>query len=103
MVICESFGPLAPIITVRDLDDALTVANSTAYGLSSAIATTNLNSALKAIKSLRCGTVNVNEVPGFRVESSPFGGIKDSGLGIKEGVVEAIKAYSFVKTFSLPW
>jgi len=103
MVVCESFGPLAPIITVRDLDDALAVANSTAYGLSSAIATTNLNHALKAIKTLRCGTVNVNEVPGFRVESSPFGGIKDSGLGIKEGVIEAIKAYSFVKTFSLPW
>jgi aldehyde dehydrogenase (NAD+) len=103
MVVCESFGPLAPIITVRDLDDALAVANSTAYGLSSAIATTNLNHALKAVKTLRCGTVNVNEVPGFRVESSPFGGIKDSGLGIKEGVIEAIKAYSFVKTFSLPW
>ena len=103
MVVSESFGPLAPIITVRDLDDALALANSTAYGLSSAIATTNLNHALKAIKTLRCGTVNVNEVPGFRVECSPFGGIKDSGLGVKEGVIEAIKAYSFVKTFSLPW
>jgi len=103
MVVSESFGPLAPIITVRDFDDALALANATAYGLSSAIATTNLNHALKAIKILRCGTVNVNEVPGFRVESSPFGGTKDSGLGIKEGVIEAIKAYSFVKTFSLPW
>jgi aldehyde dehydrogenase (NAD+) len=47
--------------------------------------------------------VNINEVPGFRVESSPFGGIKDSGLGIKEGVIEEIKGYSYVKTFSLPW
>ena len=103
MVVCESFGPLAPIITVRDLDDALTLANSTAFGLSSGVVTTNLNSALNAIKTLRCGTVNINEVPGYRVENSPFGGIKDSGLGIKEGVVEAIKAYSFVKTFSLPW
>jgi aldehyde dehydrogenase (NAD+) len=103
MVERESFGPLAPIIKVRDLDDALAVANATPYGLSSAIATTNLNHALKAIKALRCGSVNVNEVPGYRVESSPFGGIKDSGLGIKEGVVEAIKAFSFVKTFSLPW
>jgi aldehyde dehydrogenase (NAD+) len=103
MVVCESFGPLAPIISVRNLDDALAVANSTAYGLSAGVVTTNLNSALKAIKTLRCGTVNINEVPGFRVESSPFGGIKDSGLGIKEGVIEAIKAYSFVKTFSLPW
>jgi putative phosphonoacetaldehyde dehydrogenase len=103
MVVCESFGPLAPILTVRDLDDALAVANSTDYGLSSGVVTTNLQSAIKAIKALRCGTVNVNEVPGFRIESSPFGGVKDSGLGIKEGVIEAIKAYSFVKTFSLPW
>jgi aldehyde dehydrogenase (NAD+) len=103
MVVSESFGPLAPILTVRDLDDALNLANATSYGLSAGIVTTNLNHALRAVKQLRCGTVNVNEVPGFRVECSPFGGIKDSGLGIKEGVVEAIKAYSFVKTFSLPW
>ncbi|MBL9128155.1 MAG: aldehyde dehydrogenase family protein [Verrucomicrobiales bacterium] len=103
MVVAESFGPLAPILAVRDLDDALALANSTAYGLSSGIVTRSLPAALKAIRTLRCGTVNVNEVPGFRIESSPFGGIKDSGLGIKEGVIEAIKAYSYVKTFSLPW
>jgi aldehyde dehydrogenase (NAD+) len=103
MVVCESFGPLAPVLAVRDLDDALQLANATAYGLSSGVVTRNLDSALKAIRTLRCGTVNINEVPGFRVESSPFGGIKDSGLGIKEGVIEAIKAYSYVKTFSLPW
>lgn len=103
MVVCESFGPLAPILTVRDLDDALTLANSTDYGLSSGVVTSSLPGALKAIKTLRCGTVNINDVPGFRVECSPFGGIKDSGLGIKEGVIEAIKAYSYVKTFSLPW
>jgi aldehyde dehydrogenase (NAD+) len=59
--------------------------------------------ALEAIRRLRCGTVNINEVPGFRIESSPFGGIKDSGLGVKEGVVEAIKCFTTVKTFSLPW
>jgi len=103
MIVSESFGPLAPIVAVRDLDDAIALANSTAYGLSSGIVTSNLQSALRTIRSLRCGTVNVNEVPGFRVESSPFGGIKDSGLGIKEGVIESIKGYSYVKTFSLPW
>ena len=103
MVTCESFGPLAPILKVRDLDDALDLANATPYGLSSGVVTTSLPNALKAIRALRCGTVNINEVPGFRIESSPFGGIKDSGLGIKEGVVEAIKAYSYVKTFSLAW
>ena len=93
----------APVLTVRDLDDALTLANATDYGLSSGVVTTSLPSALKAIRSLRCGTVNINEVPGYRIESSPFGGIKDSGLGVKEGVIEAIKAYGYVKTFSLPW
>ena len=83
MVVAESFGPLAPVLLVRDLDEALEIANSTAYGLSSGVVTTNLNSALKAVRTLRCGSVNINEVPGFRVESSPFGGIKDSGLGVK--------------------
>ena len=103
MVVSESFGPLAPILSVRDLDDAITLANSTAYGLSSGVVTTSLDKALNAVKRLRCGTVNINEVPGYRVEHSPFGGIKDSGLGIKEGVIEAIKSMTTVKTFSLPW
>ena len=103
MVTCESFGPLAPVITVRDLDDAVTLANSTEYGLSSGVVTRSLDKAIECMKRLRCGTVNINEVPGYRIESSPFGGVKDSGLGIKEGVIEAIKCFSFVKTISLPW
>lgn len=103
MVVTESFGPLAPVIPVEDLDDAIALANSTSYGLSSGVVTNNLQWALKAVRQLRCGTVNINEVPGFRIENSPFGGIKDSGLGIKEGVIEAIKCMTHVKTFSLPW
>ena len=103
MVVEESFGPLAPIIKIKDLDDAIELANSTAYGLSSGIVTQNMNSAIQAVKGIKTGTVNVNEVPGYRIESSPFGGIKDSGLGIKEGVIEAIKTMTTVKTFSLPW
>jgi aldehyde dehydrogenase (NAD+) len=67
------------------------------------VVTTDLNRARTCVKRLRTGTVNVNEVPGYRIESSPFGGIKDSGLGIKEGVIEAIKSMTTVKTFSLPW
>ena len=103
LVVKESFGPLAPIITVKDLDDAIQLANSTAYGLSSGVVTDNLSDAIKAIRSLKTGTVNINEVPGYRIEKSPFGGIKDSGLGIKEGVLEAIKCMTTVKTYSLPW
>jgi aldehyde dehydrogenase (NAD+) len=103
MVVQESFGPLAPIITIKNLDDAIQLTNSTAFGLSSAIITNHMPSILQAVRELKVGTVNVNEVPGYRIENSPFGGIKDSGLGIKEGVIEAIKCFSFVKTFSLPW
>jgi aldehyde dehydrogenase (NAD+) len=99
----ECFGPIAPIIPVRDLEDAIACANATPYGLSSAIVTRDLAFALRAVRGIRAGTVNVNEIPGYRLELSPFGGIKHSGLGIKEGVIEAIRFMTSVKTFSLPW
>jgi aldehyde dehydrogenase (NAD+) len=103
MVMQESFGPLAPILSFKDIDDAIALSNSTAYGLSSGIITNNMQHAIRFIKELKVGTVNINEVPGYRIESSPFGGIKDSGLGVKEGVIEAMKCFTFVKTFSMPW
>jgi len=103
MVVHESFGPLAPILSFANIDDAIALSNSTAYGLSSGVITNNMEYALRFIRELKVGTVNINEVPGYRIESSPFGGIKDSGLGIKEGVIEAMKCFSYVKTFSLPW
>ena len=55
------------------------------------------------VAELDVGTVNVREVPGYRLELTPFGGIKDSGLGYKEGVQEAIKSFTNLKTYSLPW
>ncbi|HVJ86415.1 MAG TPA: aldehyde dehydrogenase family protein [Caulifigura sp.] len=100
---CECFGPIAPIFPVRDLDDAIEYSNSTPYGLSSGIVTRSLELAIRAVKGIKAGTVNVNEIPGYRLELSPFGGIKDSGLGIKEGVIEAMKFMTTVKTYSLPW
>ena len=103
MVAEESFGPLAPIISIKDVDDAIEYYNSGNFGLSSGVVTNDMSAALKAAKHLRTGTTNINEVPGFRIESSPFGGVKDSGLGIKEGVIEAIKYMTNTKTFSLPW
>jgi putative phosphonoacetaldehyde dehydrogenase len=99
----ETFGPAIPIIRVRDIDDAIRVSNSTAYGLSSGVCTDRLDYITRFVAELQVGTVNVWEVPGYRIEMSPFGGIKDSGLGYKEGVIEAMKSYTNVKTFSLPW
>ncbi|MBB6126163.1 phosphonoacetaldehyde dehydrogenase [Mucilaginibacter lappiensis] len=103
MIVQESFGPLAPILTFKDIDDAISLSNSTAFGLSSGVVTNNMEHAIRFVKELKVGTVNINEVPGYRIENSPFGGIKDSGLGIKEGVIEAIKCFTTVKTFSMPW
>jgi len=99
----ETFGPIAPVLRIENLDDAIALANDTAYGLSAGVVTQRIDHALACVKRLRCGSVNINEIPGFRTESSPFGGIKDSGLGIKEGVIESIRNYTTVKTFSLPW
>ena len=103
MVVEESFGPLAPILPVKNLDDAIELANGTAFGLSCGVVTRDMDQALSCVKRIRTGTVNINAIPGYRIESSPFGGVKDSGLGIKEGVIEAMKYMTNVKTFSLPW
>lgn len=103
IVVKESFGPLAPIIPIRDLVAAIAYYNSGTFALSTGIVTTNLDLAMRACKELQAGTTNVNEVPGYRLEMTPFGGLKDSGLGIKEGVSEAVKFMTNTKTFSLPW
>ena len=104
LVMEETFGPIVPIVRVPDDDDAvMAISNSTAFGLSSGVCTNNLIRATKYIESLNVGTVNIWEQPGYRIEMSPFGGIKDSGNGIKEGVLEAMKFFTTVKTYSLPW
>ncbi len=100
----ETFGPVIPIIRVPDEDEeVIKISNSTAFGLSSGVCTNNFTRAKNYIQELNVGTVNIWEVPGYRIEMSPFGGIKDSGLGYKEGVIEAMKSFTNVKTFSLPW
>ncbi len=103
LVMEETFGPVSPILRFRDIDEAIRLSNSTAYGLSSGVITNRLDYITRFVQELQVGTVNVREVPGYRIESSPFGGIKDSGLGYKEGVLEAMKAFTNVKTYSLPW
>ena len=104
LVMEETFGPIIPIIRVPDEDEkVIEISNSTAFGLSSGVCTNNFMRAKNYIQNLNVGTVNIWEVPGYRIEMSPFGGIKDSGLGYKEGVIEAMKSFSNVKTFSLPW
>ena len=99
----ETFGPVSPIIAFRNVDHAIAIANGTAYGLSSSVCTNRMDAITRFVNELHVGTVNVREVPGYRLELTPFGGIKDSGLGYKEGVQEAMKSFTNLKTYSLPW
>jgi phosphonoacetaldehyde dehydrogenase len=99
----ETFGPVSPVIRFDTIDEAIAISNSTAYGLSSAVCTNRLDYITRFVSELQVGTVNVREVPGYRLELTPFGGIKDSGLGYKEGVLEAMKSFTNTKTYSLPW
>ena len=100
----ETFGPVIPIVRVPDDDDAVRkIANATVYGLSAGVCTNDFHRMQAFIAGLKVGSINIWEVPGFRIEMSPFGGIKDSGNGYKEGVIEAMKSFTNVKTFSLPW
>ena len=104
LVLEETFGPIVPIIRVPSDDaEVMRISNSTAFGLSSGVCTNRLDRITAYVNGLNVGTVNIWEVPGYRIEMSPFGGIKDSGLGYKEGVIEAMKSYTNIKTYSLPW
>jgi aldehyde dehydrogenase (NAD+) len=99
----EAFGPLSPVVAVDGLDEAVAICNESRYGLATSVMTRDLGSALAVVERVRTGMVQVNEVPAWRLEHTPFGGIKESGPGVKEGVAEAVKFYGQVKTFSLPW
>jgi phosphonoacetaldehyde dehydrogenase len=104
LVMEETFGPIVPIVRVPDDDaEVMRISNSTDFGLSSGVCTNDLNRAIAYINGLDVGTCNIWEQPGYRIETSPFGGIKDSGNAVKEGVTEAMKFFTNVKTYSLPW
>jgi lactaldehyde dehydrogenase len=86
----ETFGPISPIIRVKDLDEAIKVANDTQYGLQAGVFTGSIKNAKKAAREIEAGTVLINKQPTFRTDNMPFGGFKMSGIG-KEGVKYALK------------
>lgn len=86
----EIFAPVIAVRTVPDLGSALETVNRSRYGLQASIFTRSLANAFRALDSLEVGGVVVNEVPGFRSDIMPYGGVKDSGLG-REGPRFAIE------------
>src|SRR4029078_12680960 len=85
----EAFGPVACIEPFNEFDDALSSVNDSAFGLQAGVFTGNLAHAMRAWDRLEVGGVIVGDVPSFRVDNMPYGGVKASGLG-REGVRRAI-------------
>lgn len=94
----EIFGPVVSLIPCDSLEDAVKIANGVNYGLSSALYTRDINRALKAIEALDAGIAYVN-APTIGAEVHlPFGGVKQSGNGHREGGVGALDFYTQWKT-----
>ncbi len=96
MVLNETFGPIAPIIRVKNLEEACRIANQTEFGLQSGIVTNNLENIRYCIKNLKMGAVNINEGPHHDMPNIPFGGVKQSGVG-REGIRYAIQEMTYIK------
>ena len=99
----EAFGPVANLYQINDLDETIKKANSLPYGLHAAIFTNDVNLAFKAAYELDCGGVMINDSTDYRLDSMPFGGVKNSGIG-REGIAFALQEMTEPKVvcFTLP-
>jgi acyl-CoA reductase-like NAD-dependent aldehyde dehydrogenase len=92
----EIFGPVVLLRTVPDVDTALATVNDSRYGLHASVFTSSLATAHRAIDALDVGGVVINEVPGFRSDLMPYGGVKDSGVG-REGPRWAVEEFTVTR------
>ncbi|MBX3693361.1 aldehyde dehydrogenase family protein [Dokdonella sp.] len=86
----EAFGPVAVLQPYRDFDEAIRIVNDSTFGLQAGLFTNDINKAMHAWDELDVGGVLIGDVPSFRVDNMPYGGVKDSGLG-REGIRYAIE------------
>jgi acyl-CoA reductase-like NAD-dependent aldehyde dehydrogenase len=91
----ETFGPIAPIVPVRNLDQAIELANGTRFGLGANVYTRDLKTAVRCMRELRAGTVWIND-PLTDNDAGPFGGFKQSGIGRELGR-EGLEAFQETK------
>jgi acyl-CoA reductase-like NAD-dependent aldehyde dehydrogenase len=92
----EVFGPVVAINRFSDLDEAIDAVNDTPYGLQAGIYSSNIQRAFHAARRIKAGGVIINDIPGFRADNMPYGGIKESGVG-REGPRYAIEEMTELK------
>ena len=102
MKVCsrEVFGPVVTVTTYDEVSNALEMANDSDFGLQAAIFTSRIDTALQAIKSLDFGGVVVNDVPTFRADQQPYGGLRDSG-NTREGPAYSVKEMTEIRMVML--
>ena len=93
----EIFGPVLSVITVSSFDEAITIANQSAYGLAASVFTSNIKRALRAGKALKAGTVTINSY-GEGDATTPFGGYKQSGFGGRDNGLASHDQFTEIKT-----
>jgi acyl-CoA reductase-like NAD-dependent aldehyde dehydrogenase len=96
-VMCaEAFGPIVNLVPFDDFEDALAKVDNSPFGLQAGVYTQNLSHALRAVQRLNVGGVIINDVPTFRIDQMPYGGMKESGVG-REGPRFAIEEMTNLK------
>ncbi|UCE20769.1 MAG: aldehyde dehydrogenase family protein, partial [Candidatus Aminicenantes bacterium] len=96
----EAFAPVVVIYCYKDFEEALKGVNYSIYGLQAGIFTGNLNKAFQAYEELDVGGVIVNDIPTFRIDHMPYGGVKESGFG-REGLKYAIEEMTEMKLMAI--
>ncbi len=96
----EIFGPVAVIMPFDELEEAVRAINESRYGLQAGIYTANIHHAMAAALELEAGGVVINDIPTFRTDQMPYGGVKDSGKGT-EGVAYAVEEMTQLKLIAI--
>ena len=96
----EAFAPVVVIYSYKDFEEALKGVNYSIYGLQAGIFTGDLNKAFQAFEVLDVGGVIINDIPTFRIDHMPYGGVKESGFG-REGLKYAIEEMTEMKLMAI--
>lgn len=100
-IVCEeTFAPIVSIVPYETLNEAITLVNDSTLGLNAGIYTNVLTDALHAAEELEAGAIIINDIPTFRVDNMPYGGVKQSGYG-REGIKYAIEEMTDLKFITI--
>jgi glyceraldehyde-3-phosphate dehydrogenase (NADP+) len=86
----EVFAPVVTVVKIRNFDEGIRAVNETVYGLQAGVFTQDIRNAFRAFENIEAGGVIINDVPAFRADHMPYGGVKRSGFG-REGLKYAVE------------